>query len=71
MKIDSFIYHPRLGGYRFTDKSCAFGITAYQDKNGRWHRYQQCDKKITAYVGEYGFCKKHANLVLDVIENSD
>lgn len=63
MNIKNLVYFPRLGGYRFTDKQCAFGVESHQDKNGRWRRYHQCDYKPAHLIDGYVFCTQHKKFI--------
>lgn len=69
MRVSDFVYFPRLGGYKFTTHSCAYLIKAHETRQGIMVRQHQCDKKPTNVIGEYKFCKQHANMVMREIQN--
>lgn len=61
MSIQDFVYYPRLGGYKFTELTCAFAIEARQNKQGMWIRRHQCDLKPKYEIDGYKFCIAHKN----------
>lgn len=63
MKLTDFVYVPRLGGFKFTQYQCAYGVEALTNENGRYIKYHQCLNKPKQKIGEFGFCGQHFQVV--------